>query len=77
MLTIEKHKVSLLINAGASTLTIPFSSRPRSSKNIAVQGISGYPLEHCFTQPLAYSQGDFHFCHSFLIVPETPSTLPG
>jgi hypothetical protein len=40
ILTIEKHKVSFLINTGASILAIPFSPRPRSSKKINVQGIS-------------------------------------
>jgi hypothetical protein len=72
-----KHKVSLLINTGASISAIPFSPRSRSSKKIIVQGISGQFLEHYFTQPLACSWGDFHFCHSFLIVPETPTPLLG
>jgi hypothetical protein len=73
----EMHKVSLHINTGASISFIPFSPRPRSSKKIAVQGISGQPLECYFTQTLACSWGDFHFCHSFLIVPETPTPLLG
>jgi hypothetical protein len=30
-----------------------------------------------FTQPLACSWGDLHFCHSFLIVPETSVLLLG
>jgi hypothetical protein len=78
ILTIEKHKVSsLLTDTGDRISTIPFSPGPRSSKKITVQGISGQPLECYFTQPLAYSWGDFHFCHSFLIVPETPSPLLG
>jgi hypothetical protein len=72
-----KHKVSLLIDTGASISAIPFSPRPRSSKKITVRGISGQPLERYFTQPLACSWGDFHFCHSFLIVPETPTPLLG
>jgi hypothetical protein len=75
--TIEKHKVNLLINTGASISAIPFSPRPRTSKKITVQGIPGQPLEHYFTQLLAFSWGDFHFCHSFLIVPETPPPLLG
>jgi hypothetical protein len=73
ILTIEKHKVSLLINTGASISAIPFSPGPRSSKKITVQGISGQPLEHYFTQSIACSWGYFHFCHSFLIVTETPT----
>jgi hypothetical protein len=72
-----KHKVSLLINTEASISAIPFSPRPRSSKKITVQGISGQPLKRYFTQPLACSWGDFHFCHPFLIVPETPTPLLG
>jgi hypothetical protein len=69
ILNIEKHKVSLLIDTGASISVIPFSSGSRSSKKITVRGISVQPLEHYFTQPLACSWGDFHFCHSFSIVP--------
>jgi hypothetical protein len=56
---------------------ISFSPGPRSSKKISVWGISGQPLEHYFTKPLACSWGDFHFFHSFLIVPETPTPLLG
>jgi hypothetical protein len=36
VLSIEKHKVRLLINTGASFLAIPFSPVPRSSKKITV-----------------------------------------
>jgi hypothetical protein len=39
--TIEKHKVSLLINTEASISAILFSPRARSYKKITVQGISG------------------------------------
>jgi hypothetical protein len=77
LLTIEKHKVSLFIDTGASISATPFSPGPRSSKKITVQGIPGQPLEHYFTQPLACFWGDFHFCHSFLIVPETITPLLG
>jgi hypothetical protein len=75
--TIDKHKVSFLIDTGASISTIPFSPRPGFSKKITVQGILSQPLECYFTQPLACSWGDFHFCHSFLIVPETLTPLLG
>jgi hypothetical protein len=34
-------------------------------------------LEHYFTQPLPCSWGDFYFCYSFLIVPETPTPQLG
>jgi hypothetical protein len=77
ILAIEKHKIRLLIDTGDSISSIPFSPRPRSSKKITVWGISGQSLEGCFTQPLAWSWGDFHFCHSFLIVPETSTPLLG
>jgi hypothetical protein len=70
-----KHKVSFLINTGASISAIPFSPGPRFSKKITILGISGQPLEHYFTQLLACSWGDLHFCHSFLIVAETPTLL--
>jgi hypothetical protein len=46
---IEKHKVTLLIDTGASISAIPFSPRPRFSKKITLQGISGQHLEHYFT----------------------------
>jgi hypothetical protein len=44
----DKHKVSL-INTGASISAIPFSPRPKCSKKITLQGISGQPLERYFT----------------------------
>jgi hypothetical protein len=47
LLIIKKHKVSLLINTGASISDIPFSPGPRSYKKITVQGISGQSLQ-CF-----------------------------
>jgi hypothetical protein len=75
ILTIEKDKVSLLNDTGASISAISFSFRHRSFNKITVQSISGQPLEHYFTQSLACFWGDFHFCHSFLIVPETPTPL--
>jgi hypothetical protein len=46
ILTIEKHKISLLIDTGASISAIPFPPGPRSSKKSNVQGISGQTLEH-------------------------------
>jgi hypothetical protein len=44
---------------------------------VIIWGKSGQTLEHYFTLPLACSLGDLLFCHSFLIVPETPETLLG
>jgi hypothetical protein len=37
----------------------------------------GQTLQRYFTEHLACSWGDFHFCHSFLIFPETPTPLLG
>jgi hypothetical protein len=77
LLTIKKHKIILLIDPGASIPAIPFSPGARSSKKITVRGLSGQPLECDFTQTVTCSWGDFHFYHSFLIVPETPTPLLG
>jgi hypothetical protein len=78
ILTIEKHKASLLTDTGASISAIPFSPGPRSSKKkITVWSISGQPLERYFTQPLACSWGDFHLCHSVIIIPKIPTPLLG
>jgi hypothetical protein len=45
ILTMEKHKVSLPIDTGASILAILFSPRPRSTKKKStVQGIIGQPV---------------------------------
>jgi hypothetical protein len=52
---------------------IPFSPGRRCNKKVSIQGISDKSLEWCFTQPLICSLGDLHFCHSFLLVPKTPS----
>jgi hypothetical protein len=72
ILTIGKHKISILIDTGASISAIPFSPRPKSSKQIAVRGILSQSVKHYFTQPLACSWGDFHFCHSFFSCPRNP-----
>jgi hypothetical protein len=53
--TIEKHKIKLLIDTGASISAIPFSPGLGPPKKITVQGISGQPLECHFTEPLACS----------------------
>jgi hypothetical protein len=44
---------------------------------VIIWGKSGQPLECYFTQPLACCLRDLLFCHSFLIVSETPMTLLG
>jgi hypothetical protein len=44
---------------------------------MVIGGISDQPLEHYFTRPLACSWGNLYFCHSFLVVPETPKPLLG
>jgi hypothetical protein len=48
---------------------------PSPITKVIIWSISGKPLEHYFTRPLACSLGDLLFCHSFLIVPETPMSL--
>jgi hypothetical protein len=72
ILTIKKHKVSLLINTGASISDIPFSSRPRFSKKITVRSKSGQSLECYFTQPLACSWGEFPFLSLLSNCPRNP-----
>jgi hypothetical protein len=72
---VEKWKVIFLLDSGVSVL--PFSPCPWSNDKVIIQGISGQPLKHYFTQPLACSWGDHHFYHSFLIVAETPVPLLG
>jgi hypothetical protein len=43
ILTIQRHKVSLLINTEASISAIPFSPRPRSFKKIIVRAYQASP----------------------------------
>jgi hypothetical protein len=58
-------------------LRYSFLSQTQVLQKNYCSGISGQPLECYFTQPLACSWGDFNFCHSFLIVPETSTPLLG
>jgi hypothetical protein len=44
---------------------------------VIIRSISGNPLEHYFTRPLACSLANLLFCHSFLIVAKTPMSLLG
>jgi hypothetical protein len=44
---------------------------------VIVWSISGKPLEHYFTQPLACSLGNLLSCQSFFVVPKIPMTLLG
>jgi hypothetical protein len=50
---------------------------PGPMTKVIVRGKPGQPLECYFTWPLACSLRDLLFCHSFLIVPETPVSLMG
>jgi hypothetical protein len=59
------------LDSGAHFSVIPFSLGPRSNRKVSIWGISGQPLEQYFTQHLVCSWGNLHFCHSFLLVPET------
>jgi hypothetical protein len=72
---IEKLTVILLLDSGAPFSDLLFSPGPQSNDKFIIWGISGQPLECYFTQPLACSWGDLHFCHPFLIVPDTPGPL--
>jgi hypothetical protein len=76
-ITIEKQKVIFLLDSETCFSVLPFSPDPRLKDKIVVQGISGQSLEHYFTQPLACSWGNLHFCDCFLVVPETPMPLLG
>jgi uncharacterized membrane protein len=61
---VEKWKVIFLQDSGALFSVLPFSPGPWSNNKVIIQGISGQPLEHYFTWPLACSWVDLHFCHS-------------
>jgi hypothetical protein len=74
---LDKQTVIFLLDSGACFSVLPFSPGPRSKNKIVIWGISGQPLECYFTWPLACSWGNLHFCHSFLVVPETPIPLLG
>jgi hypothetical protein len=74
---VEKGKVIFLLDSGACFSVLPFSPSPQSNDKVIVQGISGRPLECYFTWPLACSWGDLFFCHTFLIVTESPVLLLG
>jgi hypothetical protein len=71
----RKPKIFFWLDSGVHFSVLPFSLGPMTK--VIIQGISGKPLEHYFTQPLACSLGNFLFCHSFLIVPKTPMSLLG
>jgi hypothetical protein len=74
---VEKQKIIFLLDSEACFSVSPVSPSPQSNNKVIIRGISGQPLEHYFTWPLLCSWGDLHFCHSFLIVPETPVPLLG
>lgn len=44
---------------------------------ITIWGMLGQPLDWCFTRPLVWSWGKFHFCHSFLIKLDTTTPILG
>jgi hypothetical protein len=74
---VGKWKVIFLLDSGAHFSALPFSPSPRCNDKVIIRGISGQLLKHYFTQPLACSWGDLHFCYSFLLVRETPVPLLG
>jgi hypothetical protein len=72
---VEKQKVIFQLDSGDDFSLLTFSPSPWSKNKVIIQGISGQPPELYFTGHLACSWGDLLFCHSFLIVPETPVPL--
>jgi hypothetical protein len=72
-----KHKVSLLINIGASIPAIPFSPEHRSSKIITVCWHIRPASRVFFHSAFNMLLGRFHCCYSFVIVSETPTPLLG
>jgi type IV secretory pathway ATPase VirB11/archaellum biosynthesis ATPase len=74
---IERQKVIFLLDNTSHFSILPFSPRPWSNNNVIIQGISSQPLERYFTQHMTCFWEDLHFCHSFIIVPETPVPLLG
>jgi hypothetical protein len=74
ILSIEKHKVSLLIDTGASISSYSFLSWTQVlQENFCSRHIRPAPRAF-FTQTIACSWGDFH---SFLIDTEIPTLLLG
>jgi hypothetical protein len=73
----RKTRAHFLARQWRPFLCLTFLSWSQSNDKVIVQGKSGQPLEHCFTQPLFCSWGDLLFCHPFLIVPKTPVSLLG
>jgi hypothetical protein len=73
----KKQKIIFWLDSGAHFSVLLFSPGPQSNDKVVIWGISGKPLEHYFTWPLACSLGDLLFCHPFLIVPKTPVFLLG
>jgi hypothetical protein len=74
---VEKRKVIFPLDNGAHYSVLPFSTGPWLNSKVIIRSISGRPLEHYFTWPLACYWGNLLFCHSFLIVRETPVPLLG
>jgi hypothetical protein len=74
---VDKWKVIFLLDSEAHFFVLPFSPGPWSNDKFIIRGLSGQPLECYFTCPPVCSWGYLHFCHSFLIVPETPVPLLG
>jgi hypothetical protein len=73
----EKQKIIFWLDSGAHFSVLPFSPGPQSNEKVIIWGISGQPLEHYFTWPLACSWGELLFYHSFLMVSKIPMSLLG
>jgi hypothetical protein len=65
---VEKQKVIFILDSGAHFSVLSFSPGPWCNNKVIIWGISGQPIEHYFTQPLACS---FFFFILFYFFGET------
>lgn len=78
ILEVEGRKVDICLDTRVS-ISVLLSSLGRlpSSLIMTVRDVSGKPLTQYFSQPLTCSWGDLLFTCAFLIMPESPTPLPG
>jgi hypothetical protein len=73
----KTQKIIFRLDSGAHFSVLPFSLGPRPNDNSYRLGQIWPAPRVQFIRPLICSWGDLLFCHSFLIVPETPVSLLG
>jgi hypothetical protein len=73
---VEKQKVIFLLDSGSCFSVLPFSHGSRSNNKVIIQGISGQPLEHYFSQPLVCSWKELQFCLSHFSLSPWNSSAP-